>query len=162
MSRLGLELLASLERKFAESKALHLQGTARVRLSQLFFLDPIRPIDKKVTNSLKRAFAAEGCLQHEVDYSVPAILDNISLQRALTSLMVTSESFKSTLTTKPPVFELPTGIQLQCLHGQHRIHAAEEYLPPGDRWWLVDIYSEGELTNPVVNMPQLTCVRPRQ
>jgi len=148
MSRLGLELLASLERKFAESKARHLYGTARVRLSQLIFLDPIRPIDIKITTSIKRAFKAEGCLQHEADYSVPAILNHTCLQSALATLAVSLEGFKAALTAKPLIFELPSNLQLQCLHGLHRTHAATEYLPPGDRWWLVDIYSEGQFINP--------------
>lgn len=42
MSSLGLQLLASLEKAFAESKALHFKGTVRVRLSQLDFPWPIR------------------------------------------------------------------------------------------------------------------------
>ncbi|KAH1970748.1 hypothetical protein KXW55_006869, partial [Aspergillus fumigatus] len=51
----------------------------------------------------------------------------------------------SALLTNPPS-SLPTlrfGVgQLQCLHGQHCIRIGRELLPPGDRWWSVDIYLE--------------------
>lgn len=147
MSPLGLELLASLERNFAENKALNFKGTARVRLSQLLFLDPIRPIDIKIVKALKRDFKAEGCLQHEVDCSIPAIIDDVSLTSALATFNVSAGSFKATSTSHPAKFELPSNLQLKCLHGQHRIIAATEYLPSGDRWWLVDIYGEGQYWN---------------
>ena len=143
MNHLGLELLASLERNFAESKILHLKGSLRVRLSQLQFLHPIRPIDPTIIKALRRDFKAEGCLQHEVDCSIPAIIDDASLKSALAMLNVSAETFKSISTGHPTKFELPSNLKLKCLHGQHRILAASEYLPAGDRWWLVDIYGEG-------------------
>jgi hypothetical protein len=62
INHLGLELLALLERNFADSKIRHLKGTARVRLSQLLFLNPIRLINVKVVNTLKRDFKVEGYL----------------------------------------------------------------------------------------------------
>ncbi|KIM93529.1 hypothetical protein OIDMADRAFT_35637 [Oidiodendron maius Zn] len=144
MNRLGLELLASLEQRFADSKIAHLRGTARVRLSQLQFMNPIRPVDLKIVNALKRDFKAEGCLQHEVDFSVPALIDEASLSSALAMLHISTETFKATSALNPAEFELPGNLQLDCLHGQHRILAAAEFLPPGDRWWLVDIYGDGQ------------------
>ncbi|KAL3483120.1 hypothetical protein BJX62DRAFT_245205 [Aspergillus germanicus] len=32
------------------------------------------------------------------------------------------------------------GGQVQCLHGKHRLKAAEDTLAPSDRWWTVDLY----------------------
>ena len=62
MLLLGLKLLVSLEKAFADSKALYFRGTLYVRLLQLNFPDPIRTIDEKLVVSLKRDFKAEGCL----------------------------------------------------------------------------------------------------
>lgn len=152
MNRLGLELLASLEQEFAESKIHHLKGTARVRLSQLQFLNPIRPVDLKIVNALKRDFKAEGCLQHEVGFSVPALIDNASLSSALAVLGISAESFKATSAINPAEIEFPNNVKLDCLHGQHRIIAAAEFLPLGDRWWLVDIYGEGQYVQSSVTM----------
>jgi hypothetical protein len=114
-----------------------------VHLSQLQFLNPIRPIDINIKKALKRDFKAEGCLQHEVNCSIPAIIDDTSLKSALATLNVSAENFKSISTSHPTKFELPGNLKLNCLHGQHRVLAATEYLPHGDRWWLVDIYGEG-------------------
>lgn len=71
MNRPGLELLASLEQQFAESKARNLKGKARVRLSQLSFPNPIRPFNRELVNALKRNFKAEGCLQGDSNFSIP-------------------------------------------------------------------------------------------
>jgi hypothetical protein len=138
MASSELGLLAALERKFAKSKASNFLGTARVRLSQLEFPNPIRPFDKKLILALKRDFKAEGCLQHERDCSIPAMINDSGFAHVLENLNINSENFKATTAFQPAKFELPDNIQLHCLHGRHRTHAATQYLPIKDRWWLVD------------------------
>jgi len=147
MNRHGLELLASFEQQFSDSKSLHLKGTARVRLSQLSFPNPIRPVEPEVLKTLKRDFKAEGCLQQDSNFSLPAIIDNDSLKLVLEGLQVSLEHFKAASKVSPAKFELPHNVQLACLHGQHRVIAATEHLPPGDRWWLVDLYGQGMYVN---------------
>ncbi|OBT64130.1 hypothetical protein VE03_06282 [Pseudogymnoascus sp. 23342-1-I1] len=132
----GLELLASLEQQFVESKTLHLKGKARVRLSQLSFPNPIRPIDPKLVKVLKRTFKGEGCLQQDSAFSLPAIIDDSSLTLALQELGVSADHFKADSILSPANFELPHNIQLACLHGQHRVAAAKEVLGSGNKWWL--------------------------
>jgi hypothetical protein len=41
-----------------------------------------------------------------------------------------------------PLLEFPVG-QVQCLHGQHQLKAAEELLLLSDQWWTVDLYLDG-------------------
>ncbi|OAF58914.1 hypothetical protein VC83_06258 [Pseudogymnoascus destructans] len=113
----GLELLASLEQQFVESKTLHLKGKARVRLSQLSFPNPIRPIDPNLVKVLKRTFKSEGCLQQDSTFSLPAIIDDNSLTLALEGLGVGADRFKADSILSPAKFELPHNIQLACLHG---------------------------------------------
>ncbi|ELR06575.1 hypothetical protein GMDG_08048, partial [Pseudogymnoascus destructans 20631-21] len=132
----GLELLASLEQQFVESKTLHLKGKARVRLSQLSFPNPIRPIDPNLVKVLKRTFKSEGCLQQDSTFSLPAIIDDNSLTLALEGLGVGADRFKADSILSPAKFELPHNIQLACLHGQHRVAAAEKLLGSGNKWWL--------------------------
>lgn len=143
----GLELLASLEQQFVESKTLHLKGKARVRLSQLSFPNPIRPIDPKLVKALKRNFKGEGCLQQDSAFSLPAVIDDNSLALALDELGVGADRFKDDSILCPEKFELPHNIQLACLHGQHRVAAAGELLVSGNKWWLVDIYGQGTCEN---------------
>ncbi|KAK6609669.1 hypothetical protein H4I96_03600 [Botrytis cinerea] len=147
MNSLGLRLLASLEKEFAKNKASHYKGTARVRTSQLLFPDPLRPRDEKLIESIKRDFRGEGCLQHERDCSVPAIITDDAYQQILMHFNITSDQLRQNSTTNPTFYEIPHGINLNCLHGQHRILAASSYLPPGDRWWLVDLFGPGENEN---------------
>jgi hypothetical protein len=135
--------LASLEKEFAEKKALHFRGTARVRTTQLQFLDPFRPIDQKIIDALIRDFGAEGCLQHNKDCSVPAIVTDHEYQQVLSHISLNTEEFKTKSTLQPTLYEIPIHLKLNCLHGQHRIVAANSYLPSGDRWWLVDLFSSG-------------------
>ncbi|TGO32402.1 hypothetical protein BHYA_0321g00090 [Botrytis hyacinthi] len=143
MNSLGLRLLASLEKEFAKNKASHYRGTARIRTSQLLFPDPLRPKDEKLVDTLKRDFRGEGCLQHERDCSVPAIISDDAYHQILTHLNITSEQLRQNSTTNPTLYEIPHSVTLNCLHGQHRILAASSYLPPGDRWWLVDLFGPG-------------------
>ncbi|OBT43216.1 hypothetical protein VE00_06383 [Pseudogymnoascus sp. WSF 3629] len=113
----GLELLASLEQQFVESKTLHLKGKARVRLSQLSFPNPIRPIDPKLVKDLRRNFKGEGCLQQDSTFSLLAVIDDNSLALALEELGVSADRFKADSILSPAKFELPHNIQLACLHG---------------------------------------------
>lgn len=144
MNSLGLKLLARLEKEFADSKSRSLRGTIRARLTQLRFPNPFRDIDQKNVAILKRNFETEGCLQHDRECSVPATIEATVFRRVLQKLSVDAETFKTTSASYPAHYVLPGDTQLSCLHGKHRIVAASEFLPPGDRWWLVDIYDDGQ------------------
>jgi hypothetical protein len=143
MNYSGPELLARLEREFAEDKIANFKGTARVRISQLLFPNPIRPLNKKIRVELKRKFGREGCLQNERDCTIPAVIDDSILHVVFEKLGVSAESFKANSISNPTKFEIPGGLNVECLHGQHRVAAAAEYLPPEHRWWRVDIYGSG-------------------
>ena len=39
--------------------------------------------------------------------------------------------------------ELREELQLDVLHGRHRLQAGKLYLYPEDRWWVVDLYDDG-------------------
>ena len=43
-----------------------------------------------------------------------------------------------------PELVFPNGYRLECLHGQHRIQAAQRiFLPARDKWWTVALYLTG-------------------
>jgi hypothetical protein len=143
MSLSGLEQLAKLEREFDQNLKANIRGTAYVRISQLSFPNPLRQIDPKIVDKIKRDFGKEGCLVHQQGCSIPAVLNEDEFRICLENLGVSLESFKTNSPNSPPRFELPINAKLPCLHGQHRIRAAAEYLPPEERWWMVDLYGEG-------------------
>ena len=37
---------------------------------------------------------------------------------------------------------------LKCLHGRHCIEAAKKYLHPDNKWWIFDLYTDGEVFSP--------------
>jgi hypothetical protein len=48
-----------------------------------------------------------------------------------------------------PLLEFPVG-QVQCLHSQHQLKAAEELLLLSDQWWTVDLYlNSGQVSDPL-------------
>jgi hypothetical protein len=143
MSLSGPEQLAKLEREFDQNLKANIRGTAYVRISQLSFPNSLRQIDPKIVDKLKRDFGKEGCLVHQQGCSIPAVLNEDEFRICLGKLGVGPESFKTNSPNSPPRFELSVNAKLPCLHGQHRIRAAAEYLPPEERWWMVDLYGEG-------------------
>ena len=134
-------LLRSFERKIAHDKAKHLRGWARVRLSHLAFLDPIRGEDKKITKQLERNLAKDGC--HDEKYPIPAIIDDDVLQAALSVANVQPDSLKKSPLQHPLIkLRFPKGTTLEGLDGLHRQLAAK-ILPHAERWWTIELYGKG-------------------
>ena len=139
----GPEQLAKLEREFDQNLKANKRGTAYVRILQLSFPNPLYRIDRKIVDKLKQDFGKEGCLVHQQGCSIPAVLDKDEFRIGLEKLNTSPESFKANSPNSPPRFELSINAKLLCLHSQHRICIAAEYLPPEDRWWIVDLYRQG-------------------
>jgi hypothetical protein len=111
-------------------------------MKHIAFPSPSRPVDKKIIKQLQRDFGGEGCLREELSNRVPAIIDNLTLEGLLNKLGYNAETLKNK-SSEPPLLSLLDGLQLECLHEQHRILAAKACLPPSQRWWVVDLYRSG-------------------
>jgi hypothetical protein len=74
---------------------------------------------------------------------IPAIIEDTILQTGLEQLAINTDAFKALSNSNPPTLDLGRDVKLECLHGQHRILAAKEFLAPSKRWWVVDLYSTG-------------------
>jgi hypothetical protein len=138
----GLQHLAIQEKALAADKSHNFRGTVRVRLNQLQFSSSVRPLDQKIVHALKRDFRAEGCLQHQKCCSIPALITESDFSAILEHLRLTPEALK----IAEPQPEIPSAVQLECLHGQHRISAARDFLPLSEHWWLVDLYINSQLS----------------
>ena len=112
-------------------------------IAHLDFPHPCRQINRKVIEQLKRDFEGEGCIKDEQSHRIPAIIEDSILQKGLQKLEISSETFKAVSNDDPPLLHLEQDIKLECLHGQHRVVAAKEFLPAPKRWWIVDLYSTG-------------------
>lgn len=133
--------LTARELGISKDKVAKYRGTAKILLENLSFPHPYRQIDRKIIDRLKRDFEGEGCLK--LTNRIPAIIDDATLDVVLHELQVGTEDFRAGSSEDPPQFALGHA-QLECLHGQHRILAAEEFLCRSQKWWIVDLFSTGQ------------------
>jgi hypothetical protein len=126
-------------------KASHFQGSASIKLKHLVFendqVPGTRPLDRKNVARLIKIFELQECRRLEPNHYVPAVISEEILNTALQKAGIS----QANLLTKdePPQLCLDNSIKLTCLHGKHRLAAADEFLLPGDKWWVVDLYKEG-------------------
>ena len=133
----------------ADDKAKHFRGTARVQFDHLTFPNPIRRKDNKIVEELKRSLEG-GCDDEE--HPIPAIIDDGILQSALIKSGLIADSLRRVPINSPPKLQFSRDVQLECLHGQHRVLAAKQILRPEDRWWSVDLYGNGKLIETLLKL----------
>lgn len=126
------------------------RGTARVRLDTLHFQwNEPRELSRKNVERLKEIFGGDkGCCENvrrlDPRNHIPAVIEQSDLDTAILTSKVSLEGLLSN-PDNPPVLKFAAGYRLACLHGQHRIQAARETLPPTDAWWTVDLYLAGTI-----------------
>jgi hypothetical protein len=140
MKNIGTEALGAREERILHDKLANFKGTARIAIKHLAFPYPSRQIDRKIIDQLLRDFEGEGCKPEEPDHRIPAVVDNSVLEAALAKLSMSVDAFRANA-SNPPTLHLDQAT-LECLHGQHRVFAAQEYNPT-NRWWIVDLYRDG-------------------
>ena len=132
------------------------KGSALVRFEYLKWNEYIkrneakRRPDKEHVERLTRIFRKAGCRPLERTHHIPAIVSQQQLDAALEDARRKKRwkadalpSNYATINTQDgyPELEFPSGIE--CLHGLHRIQAGKEWLPPTEKWWIVDLYLSG-------------------
>jgi len=132
-----------LEREIFNNKSANYRGAARIHLTNLDleFPDRKRTLDEKNVNRLVRNFEFEGCLRLEAEHYVPALIDDETLIAALRESGLEQAALLKF--SEPPELPLPDGLKLKVLEGQHRLMAGSRFLLPGERDWVVDLYSAG-------------------
>ena len=135
---------AEQENQYSESfiqKQSNFRGSAKIDLRHLNFDSDTSYLDPKNITRLVQIFELEDCLRLELEHRIPAVISDDVLQHSLN----TSGFNRNDLFTPgiPPKLEFPAQIALKCLHGKHRIAAAREFLEPLEKWWTVDLYSNG-------------------
>ena len=126
----------SLERE----RRLKCKGSARIRLENLDFSQAGDAVlDASNVKRLVAIFQGEGCFQQESQYHLPAIIDREQLDLALRTSDTSSDLLLSPVQAQRPELRFPSGFQLRCLHGRHRVQAAREMVPR-QTWWTVELY----------------------
>lgn len=137
-------------------RGLTCKGSALVRFEYLNWNEYIRRNktkrrpDPKRVERIKRIFRKEGCLPRQVEHHIPAVIDQRRLDAALEHARRKGKWKTNTLPSNYatinsqdgyPELEFPGGIE--CLRGRHRIQAGKVWLPPTEKWWIVDLYLSG-------------------
>lgn len=94
-------------------------------------------------NRLAELFQASGCDRTDIKNHAIVIVDQRSLNKALSHSDLTADMIAAHDGASFPMLNFPSGIRIQCLHGVDRLAAARKVLPSGDQRWIVDLYSAG-------------------
>lgn len=136
------------EAQLATERRLKYQGSARVNLAEIHFdLHSSRQLDRRNIERLSNIFREEGCQNLTVENRIPAIISRQNLDVALAMANVSAQALLASPESEMPHLRFPAG-QLHGLHGRHRLAAGFEVLPPGRRWWVVDLYLDGNISCP--------------
>lgn len=116
-------------------------GTVLVDLNRLGFSNrPSRQCFEKRKKWLISVFREDGCHPKLVEHHIPAIIDNDILKRALSISNARYDDIVTKQADRWPKLKLPDDLTLECLQGRLRVEAAKAFLPPGRRWWAIDLY----------------------
>lgn len=131
------------EVQLANERRLKHIGAAKVSISQITFDPPLpRNLDSKNLDRLRGIFRKNRCRRLDVDNHVPAVVSPHVLAEVLRKANISRQSLLTTDVCSLARLEFKEG-QLLGLHGRHRLQVGAEVLPPADRWWTVDLYSDG-------------------
>ena len=141
MANPSQEVMDAEERKIAKSIGDSYCGIARIDLKNLNFDASTRDISQANVMRLK-GILEQNCSRLQAGHRVPGILSQSLLDDCLRRSQLSRENLLSV--DDPPKMQVPSGISIQCLHGQHRIAAAFQVLDPGDDWWTVELYLDSK------------------
>ena len=136
-SRVKLE-----DSKLEEERRLKYRGSARLALEAIHLSGELHFIH---VERLKRIFRKDGCRPKHMGNHVLLLIDQPSLDVSLSISGLSSTALFQNTNNDYPELRLPSGHQIPCLHGKHRIQAGREFLSARERWWVADLYLAGKL-----------------
>lgn len=140
------------ETSLARERNANYLGAAKVMLSDIQFDPPLpRNLSQKKLDRLKSIFYDKDCDRLNIHNRVPGVISSDEFRIATQSHGLTSDDLKHASSDNLPTLQFATG-QLKALHGRHRIQVASEFLFPGDKWWVVDLYADGMYLDETMEM----------
>lgn len=113
----------------------HFRGYARFNFADID-LTSGRDVDEANVTRLARTFELQGCLHDNPLYAISVMVDR-EICAETSAGQVDPSSFIA------PLMEFDPKIQAVCLHGKHRILAAQRVLHTSDQWWIVRVFDSG-------------------
>ncbi|KAF2158733.1 hypothetical protein M409DRAFT_61391 [Zasmidium cellare ATCC 36951] len=124
----------------SDSHRVYFRGYALIRINQLQ-LQTGRDLNDKHVARLRKIFKLEGCLHYDHRHSVPVVINENLLLDALNRQHPGLHQLPKT-GKDAPALRFAADVQIACLHGRHRIAAAEQILGLSDQWWIVEVFSD--------------------
>lgn len=124
------QLQRETNQKFLKLCKQSFKGTYKVNISSIDLTQPFRARDDRNVDRLVRIFQLEGCLMEHIQHRIPVVIRDDIWRNAQ---MDPDESMDFRKMHFPQN-------SLQCLHGHHRLWAAQQHLPLDQQEWVVDIY----------------------
>lgn len=128
--------------KLEEEGQLKYRGSARLALEVIHLSGELDSIH---VERLKRMFRKDGCRPKHMGNHILLLIDQPSLDVALSISGLSSNTLLRNTNNDYPELRLPSGRQVSCLHGKHRIQAGREFVSARERWWVADLYLAGKL-----------------
>lgn len=113
-----------------DSLRAHFLCYAMVDIAQMSFESGVRDYDEANVRRLLGIFKEEGCRRDDPATYIPALAPDVDT----TTWRQDGEG----------VQDLRRGyatLAFRCLHGKHRVLAAQRFLPHREKWWTVALYS---------------------
>jgi hypothetical protein len=121
-------------------------GFVKIDISSLVFTSG-RELDNRIVNKLIRVFhrSKYGCDRVDERNYVPAIITSQDLSQLASRHQSLSRDLELSLSNVDvrPMLQVENEV-IQCLHGKHRIKAAEQFLLANDRWWTTKLYVQND------------------
>lgn len=121
----------------------HFRGYARLDLVNVQLPTDEDVHEADVTRLIKN-FESRGCLQHDPTYAISVLVDGDSLAAATDS--------ETHLTSSDAMPFPQINIQAICLHGKHRVVAAQLALQESDRWWTARLFDSSKWISELVGL----------
>ena len=132
-----------LESQINAERSQTYQGRTKVPIHILLFESDNQmgshPLDPKNVTRLLRIFQLEECFHLESEHHVSVLINIQVLNTVLSDARLQSEDLM--ICENPS--KLNINISLFCLHEKHWLKAANEFLDPHDKWWVIDLYLDG-------------------
>ncbi|KAH7033935.1 hypothetical protein B0J12DRAFT_766223 [Macrophomina phaseolina] len=129
-----------LEELYLEERRAHFHGSAKVDLHSIS-MNYGQETNPDTVKRLIKIFQTQGCARLDPANHVPVLVEQSVLDQALRDANASPSDLLQQFATNLPHINFPPEYKLTCVHGHHRLLAAEAYLLPEERWWCVDLYT---------------------
>ena len=138
-----MDILSDVDQLIALEKNRRFRGCVKVPLDKLrpegSTLAPRQLSEAGVTQLVDR-YKREGCLPRDPQHYIPVLISCHDLPSNFSRIDAAGDASEHD-SGDPPVYSPPQ--PLVFLAGQHRLEAGRRFLIPSERWWIVNLYSNG-------------------